>query len=1294
MMPNNTQRGRKREQGQALVEFSLILPILLYIIFGVFDYGRILLTFAQSSNQLRAATRTANVLGTGGTAQFLECGDLINIVEGIFWTNDVEVTVVYLSDTPQSEAVSSNFYYLPDPADPVKAPALGSCDNITNARDVPGGLSNGDILRIHLNARIDFMTPILSALIPHIDIEFATERTIVAEFDLGSSGCDSDFDTLCDDWELSWFGCLDENDNRIDTWYPTTGLQADILNQSHYPGGTCETLDSGTMFVPYLAFTATDDPDGDGLPNSIEQQLGTDPRQGDGDGDCLLDLQEAFYATDPNNPDTDGDGLLDGHEVDNDSTLRTPPCGEDYPIAVWISNTAAFQDADGDSDHDGPADPDSDGDSLNDLQERNNSCEPLLEDTDGDGISDYDEINGYAVTYKVDGVSVPPIIIRTSCNNDDDDGDGVPTRDELLNEMNPNSQDTDGDGLLDGDEYNGYTYSAYGAPIQIGFTSPLGLPSPTLRDSDGDFLTDGDERDQTVGGSDETNPANPDTDGDGLLDGEEVLSNLPIVRAVNYQTDPADPATCSTTTPTERVYDSITTSPIDEDSDNDGLPDGDELNIYFTNPEIADTDGDGVDDKTEVDTGGGAQARDCANGATVIIDDDGDNIDDGWVQRYFIDPGRGWDPATSPDEDFDGDGLSNRGEFEAGSEPDDPNSDKDDGPTIENASVDGLTAFELAAPAGSEDELLDGEEVSTANGSRTSPLEWTSDNDSLSDSQEVDGFLLTSFFVNGLDRSGRYFTNPTAEDTDQDGIDDDDEVFPSTTSPVPYLTDGANTKGGVAASHTGYRTDPTRIDTDGDGIADGAELTPRTIESTYRDEAGVSQTVTLNNAITAPHQADTDGDTLTDSFELANGLNPLDDDSDDDMLTDATESRIDNNAPFTDLLDADSDADGLTDGEEYNGFVFRHRVGPSILVETLRTNPNSSDTDGDGLDDSLLRDVGSRSVAGYEVPANIDGDGQYDAIDNPDDAVSGTTAVGSDPRFRDTDGDSFSDAGEVNGEGNNDPLIPSTTCTDLDNDTLTSCEEATVYGTDPDNPDTDGDGLRDDYEVIPRTLTLTVNSSNVVVNNYTSDPVNCDTDDDGIIDSDEEATGGNTIDVYTMPQGCDNNGDGVLDAAADSGVDYLDNYVTHPSDEDTDNDAISDLDEYVLGTNPIQEEPIVPALSSLLVSTSNNSILQAALEGWLAGNKSQAEAALSALNYTQSNDLYSIVVTLTDGSVNDAVLQPYLISAGATSQDRFFDEVEVTAPISFFFKLALQEQAREDGGQARLIERLAPATGL
>lgn len=61
---------------------------------------------------------------------------------------------------------------------------------------------------------------------------------------------------------------------------------------------------------------AGDDPDEDGLTNLEELQAGTDPNDADTDGDGLTDGEEVHdHGSDPLLPDTDGDGVDDGTEV-------------------------------------------------------------------------------------------------------------------------------------------------------------------------------------------------------------------------------------------------------------------------------------------------------------------------------------------------------------------------------------------------------------------------------------------------------------------------------------------------------------------------------------------------------------------------------------------------------------------------------------------------------------------------------------------------------------------------------------------------------------------------------------------------------------------------------------------------------------------------------------------------------------------------------------------------------------------------------------------------------------------
>lgn len=128
------------------------------------------------------------------------------------------------------------------------------------------------------------------------------------------------------------------------------------------------------------------DPDGDGLTNDEEKQLGTDRKKADTDGDGLMDGAEVkTHNTNPLAGDSDGDTLGDAAEI---QTHRTDP------------NKA---DTDGDTLADGeevnttktdPLKADTDGDGLSDAEEvKTTKTDPLKSDTDGDTLSDSEELN-------------------------------------------------------------------------------------------------------------------------------------------------------------------------------------------------------------------------------------------------------------------------------------------------------------------------------------------------------------------------------------------------------------------------------------------------------------------------------------------------------------------------------------------------------------------------------------------------------------------------------------------------------------------------------------------------------------------------------------------------------------------------------------------------------------------------------------------------------------------------------------------------------------------------------------
>ena len=136
---------------------------------------------------------------------------------------------------------------------------------------------------------------------------------------------------------------------------------------------------------------------------------------------------------------------------------------------------------------------------------------------------------------------------------------------------------------------------------------------------------------------------------------------------------------------------------------------------------------------------------------------------------------------------------------------------------------------------------------------------------------------------------------------------------------------------------------------------------------------------------------------------------------------------------------------------------------------------------------------------------------------------------------------------------------------DSDRDGLTDQVERR-RGTNPADPDSDDDRLRDGAEVnthrtdpLKRDTDRDRLKDGVEVNRYGTDPRDADTDDDGTKDGEEVARG---TDPRVADERPDRDGDGLFDD------DETDVYGTNPDVFDTDGDGVGDGEEVFLGTDP------------------------------------------------------------------------------------------------------------------------------
>jgi uncharacterized repeat protein (TIGR01451 family)/MYXO-CTERM domain-containing protein len=836
--------------------------------------------------------------------------------------------------------------------------------------------------------------------------------------------------------------------------------------------------------------------------------------------------------------------------------------------------------------------PDRDGDGLGDDEEATLGTDPDDADSDDDGVIDGDEPRP----------------------GDDTDGDG------LIDALDPDSDD---DGLTDGTE--------------LGVTTP----HPDTDVAAGHFTPDAD------GGATTTDPLDPDTDGGGVRDGAEDVDHDGQVDA--GERDPNDPADDASPRPDrdgdglpDAEEEAIGTDPDDADSDDDGVRDGDEANFAddtdgdgLVNALDPDSDDDGLYDGTEVgvttpdadtDVGAGHFTPDADPATTTsMVDPDSDDggvrdgaedVDhDGQVDAGERDPNNPADDAT-PRPDRDGDGLPDAEEEVIGTDPDDADSDDDgvrDGDEANFADdTDGDGLVNALDPDSDDDGLYDGTEVGV-----TTP-DADTDVGAGHFTPDADPSTTTSMVDPDSDDGG---VRDGAEDVDHDGRVDPGERDPNDPADDATPRPDRDGDGLPDAEEEAIGTDPDDADSDDDGVRDGAE-------ANFAD--------------------DTDGDGL---------VNALDPDSDDDGLYDGTEVGVTTPDADTDvdaghfrpdadpstttsMVDPDSDDGGVPDGAEDvdgDGQVDAGERDPNDPADDAAPLP---DRDGDGLPDAVEDRIGSdpddadsdddgvRDGAEANYGDDTDGDGLVNVLDpdSDNDGLYDGTEVGvttpdadtdvgaghftpdADPSTttsmvdRDSDDGGVPDGaedvdhdGRVDpGEGDpNDPADDATPPPDRDGDGLPDAEEA-VVGSDPDDadsdddgvldgaeanyaddtdgdglvnaldPDSDADGIKDGTEV---GVTSPHPDTDVAAGNYVPDAdpgattsmVDVDSDDGGVPDGEEDADRDGEIDTGERDPN-DPTDDLPLDRDNDGVIDPTDNCpdLANPDQVDTDGDGQGD----------------------------------------------------------------------------------------------------------------------------------------
>ena len=384
------------------------------------------------------------------------------------------------------------------------------------------------------------------------------------------------------------------------------------------------------------------------------------------------------------------------------------------------------------------------------------------------------------------------------------------------------------------------------------------------------------------------------------------------------------------------------------DWDGDGIPDRMEQTLYGTNWQKADTDGDGLEDGWEIENG----LDPLDTGEPCISFDDADQGDCKDIPINSVDTEQETgeqnetfpNPDNGPLGDPDRDGLTNLEESELGTNPNLKDSDGDglndrwesqytyeiitsQGPITLLDPLDGnWNCPLLSATVRAEIELDIGtsqwEEMGNQFGHSC---------DAVLDLEQPEPDSLRNYVEE------RYDTNPLAEDSDNDLIDDRYEiafgfieldvycgvpVFGALSIEAPY-TDKMTAPGDLTwfeqdMDGDGRLNGPGDWDTDGDGMPDGFEYCYNNLlnPSNSTDAYGDNDDDGLNNVeefevsyiwgesnFTSPLDSDTDNDGMPDGWEYLSGIHPADgSNADDDPDYDGYDIDGDGGVRYSDML--------------------------------------------------------------------------------------------------------------------------------------------------------------------------------------------------------------------------------------------------------------------------------------------------------------------------------------------------------------------------------------------------------
>jgi len=223
MKLNYRRRSKEDQKAQGMVEFAIILPILLLLIFGIIEFGRLMFIYASVASASREAVRYGSAVDdTGGLPRYADCAGIRAAAKRIgdfAGVQDADIAIKYDDGiTPLTGAAS--------------------CESITDLSKI----ELGD--RVVVSVKADYAPVVMFVNIPSFPITSTSARTIIKRVPIAGTPAPPPPPLPVCDLELDNFSLV----GNIVEWSITNNADSDVIKkieiEFHSSHGNLEMVES------------------------------------------------------------------------------------------------------------------------------------------------------------------------------------------------------------------------------------------------------------------------------------------------------------------------------------------------------------------------------------------------------------------------------------------------------------------------------------------------------------------------------------------------------------------------------------------------------------------------------------------------------------------------------------------------------------------------------------------------------------------------------------------------------------------------------------------------------------------------------------------------------------------------------------------------------------------------------------------------------------------------------------------------------------------------------------------